>query len=577
MRFARRVGLAAIAAAFSPCFDGERLLELSAASAGERSEAAVAIAGAAAKTSDRPHDRAPRKVPLRPNAGPEAQREAPALTYDAARRMVNLHVPLVSRKGDFDPRHGTTREHSTGWSILQRAHSERDNRRLFGRPQIQAVEASSWHQAKSMDLLERAVKSTENRYNHAVLGPSPKGETIKPKTRVSFGGLTFVPTEILGVDLDEASIRRAEELGFKRDPLQPESDRIKRLFAPLDIGAIRGKEILSNELPGHRFELNKVYRLYRAAMREDAALKPGVPVPRSGTCPPERCFAREIIQWQDRLSPCAKNLRIGVVDTAADTDHPTFQGRRIHTRDFVPGDRLPAPNWHGTGVLALLAGNPEGSTPGLVPDADFFAAGTFFADENGAMATDTASVVQALDWMLENDVKIVNMSFAGPRDELVKDEIEKLSAKDVVLVAAAGNEGPLAEPAYPAAYPQVIAVTAIGKDRLNYRYANRGDHIDVAAPGVDIWTAVPGGKEGYHSGTSFAAPHVTGILALLPRESLKGNKNEILDSAPVVDLGEPGRDTVYGRGLLVAPSFCTPPSENMASAADLSAAAGERH
>ena len=149
-------------------------------------------------------------------------------------------------------------------------------------------------------------------------------------------------------------------------------------------------------------------------------------------------------------------MRIGVVDTAAETDHPTFQGRRIHTRDFVPGDRLPAPNWHGTGVLALLAGNPEGSTPGLVPDADFFAARTFFADENGAMATDTASVVQALDWMLENNVKIVNMSFAGPRDELVKDEIEKLSAKDVVLVAAAGNEGPLAERLIPRPPPKSL-------------------------------------------------------------------------------------------------------------------------
>ena len=116
------------------------------------------------------------------------------------------------------------------------------------------------------------------------------------------------------------------------------------------------------------------------------------------------------------------------------------------------------------------------------------------------MATDTISLLKALEWMKANDVKLINMSFAGPRDELVKDEIEELSSKGITFVAAAGNEGPAAEPAYPAAYPQVIAVTAVTKDLHNYRYANRGDHIDVAAPGVDIWTAVPGGREGFTLG-----------------------------------------------------------------------------
>jgi subtilisin family serine protease len=83
---------------------------------------------------------------------------------------------------------------------------------------------------------------------------------------------------------------------------------------------------------------------------------------------------------------------------------------------------------------------------------------------------------------------------------------------------------------------------------------------------VNIWAAVPGGREGSHSGTSFAAPHVTGIIAVMPRESLTGKKDELLDSMPVIDLGAPGRDPVYGRGLLVAPSFCTPPTDALASA-----------
>ncbi len=184
------------------------------------------------------------------------------------------------------------------------------------------------------------------------------------------------------------------------------------------------------------------------------------------------------------------------------------------------------------------------------------------------MAADTISLLKALDWMRSFDVKIINMSFSGPRDDLVADAIERMSESGVVFVAAAGNEGPTAEPSYPAAYPEVIAVTAVTKDLRNYRYANRGYHIDVAAPGVDIWTAAPGGRAGYHSGTSFAAPHVTAVLAVEPPETLKQRKAELLDDLAVMDLGPEGRDPIYGRGLLLAPSECTPPEtiETVASA-----------
>jgi subtilisin family serine protease len=108
------------------------------------------------------------------------------------------------------------------------------------------------------------------------------------------------------------------------------------------------------------------------------------------------------------------------------------------------------------------------------------------------MAADTLSLLEALDWDEEYRLKVVNMSFSGPRDELVAETIEKLSKRGIIFVAAAGNEGPTAAPSYPAGYPLVIAVTAVTKDLRNYRYANRGDHIDVAASGVRIWTAMPG-------------------------------------------------------------------------------------
>ncbi|MGO9459134.1 MAG: S8 family serine peptidase [Rhodomicrobium sp.] len=484
-----------------------------------------------------------------------------SLGYDAAKHMVRLHMHLgTSGKGDFD-----TRRSGSGTHFYWGKRKEL----------LSSMGDGGWHQAKSLELLEKAVNPTENRFQHAMTMTEPKGESHINKTRLGIGGVSFSPFEVIGVNLDDESIERARSLGFKADVATQGGLRIVRFLVPFSTDAIRGRETLSKEFPGHQFEFNKVYRLYRAQMREDSgAPKASEPASPMHACPPERCFARKLIQWQDHLGACAKGLRIGIVDTGIDTDHPAFSGARIHYENFAPANRPPAPDWHGTGVLAVLAGNPDSGTPGLVPSAEFYAASVFFSEDNGAMATDTFSLMRALAWMKDNDVKIVNMSFAGPHDELVERQVEKLSGEGIVFVAAAGNEGPAAEPAYPAAYPQVIAVTAVTKDLLNYRYANRGEHIDVAAPGVDIWTAVPGAREGFHSGTSFAAPHVTGILALVLRDNPMadksdpiGYKNDLLGSVPVIDLGPPGRDPVYGRGLLVAPSYCAPPSDTVASAA----------
>ncbi len=568
VRFACRFGLTALAAALFLCSGGDwrrgkvvrqacHILCLSAANAGDRGDPKEEQGrwqgengGGAA--------RGPVSAAHRPSSEAEGQHEIYGISYDAAKNMLRLHLHFGTGKSNFDMHRSTS-------SVLPRWGKNKPSLPPLGEP--------GWHQDKSLELLEKSVGVTQDRYQHAMNMPfPPNGSSTIGKTNLSFGGLSFAPYEVLGVGLDDTSIEHAKFLGFIKtgeSSLTAQGDRrIVRFLVPPSWDAPRAQDLLTKELPGHRFETNKIYRLYRAAMKDDLGLaKAGEPVLPGTACPPDRCFARKIIQWQDQLSPCARGQRIGVIDTKIDRTHPTFQGALIHEAGFAPDNRPAAPDWHGTGVLALLAGNPASGTPGLVPRAEFFAASIFFSEANGAMATDTVSLMRALGWMQDNDVRIINMSFAGPPDGLVKDEIEKLRSRGVVLVAAAGNEGPAADPAYPAAYPQVIAVTAVAKDLVNYRYANRGDHIDVAAPGVDIWTAVPGAREGYHSGTSFAAPHVTGILALLPRDSLIGNKNDLLDSLPFQDLGAQGRDPVYGRGLLVAPPYCTPPSETVASAA----------
>ena len=90
------------------------------------------------------------------------------------------------------------------------------------------------------------------------------------------------------------------------------------------------------------------------ARQEPAATVPGT----TPTCAANRCFAKEVIGWKDTLAQCARALKVGVIDTDIDGPHPAFDGRNIHRFDFAPDGRLPAPNWHGTAVLSLLAGSP---------------------------------------------------------------------------------------------------------------------------------------------------------------------------------------------------------------------------
>ena len=121
------------------------------------------------------------------------------------------------------------------------------------------------------------------------------------------------------------------------------------------------------------------------------------------------------------------------------------------------------------------------------------------------------------------------MSFAGPNDVLLGQAIAAAVKHGVTIVAAAGNAGPDAPPAYPGAYPNVIAVTAIDDKDALYQSANRGTYIAVAAPGVDIIGASPNGGYDMSSGTSMAAAHVSGVAALLLEQNPKLTPRNILD------------------------------------------------
>jgi len=242
----------------------------------------------------------------------------------------------------------------------------------------------------------------------------------------------------------------------------------------------------------------------------------------------------------------AMDLRIGIVDSAVDTTHPSLASAAISARPFTRSKDLP--NFHGTAIASIIAADAE-PLRGLAPSAEIYAAAVFERDvERGEIAS-TVSLVKALDWLLSSQVDAINMSLAGPPNRLLEVALNRIIDQGVMVLAAAGNGGPMARPQYPAAYQSVVAVTAVDQRGIAFRLANRGDYLDLAAPGVNLRHAVAGGGYAASSGTSFAVPFVVTAAAALKHQDPGSDVVSRLYSA-AVDIGPPGRDDIYGYGLL---------------------------
>ncbi len=243
-----------------------------------------------------------------------------------------------------------------------------------------------------------------------------------------------------------------------------------------------------------------------------------------------------------------RNVPVAVIDTGIDVSHPVLSKSVALSFDAV-GNGPPKVQQHGTAIAGLIAG--KGKVKGVAPLSNLLAVRAFYMHPvYKRPVTSSAILLRALDWSFVNKARIFNLSFAGPYDPLVKAALTSASNKGVILVAAAGNGGSKAAPAYPAAYENVIAITALDhKDKL-YAHANRGNYLTVAAPGVDV--LVPTLKRGYRysSGTSLAAAHISGLVALLLERHPEASAKQILDAIrnSAHDLGPKGHDVQFGAG-----------------------------
>jgi len=251
-------------------------------------------------------------------------------------------------------------------------------------------------------------------------------------------------------------------------------------------------------------------------------------------------------------------LRIAVIDNGIDSSHPAFAGRLLPGYDFLDDDSDPAEvegtmYGHGTAVagLALLT----------APNASILPLRAFSGDGVG----DIFSIADAIYFALDQGVEVINCSFGTYTNYPIIDEaIDSALTAGVSLVAAVGNDA-VSTPSYPAAYPGVIGVSALTADELVAGFSNFGSHVDVSAPGEAVYTTMAGSPYdwGTVSGTSFAAPFVSGALVLLkerrPELGPTTIETDVKSSARVqTQWGEiPVPHTHYGFGILNAGQLLT--------------------
>ena len=240
----------------------------------------------------------------------------------------------------------------------------------------------------------------------------------------------------------------------------------------------------------------------------------------------------------------ACGCNIGLIDTGVATNLAYFKHVTLVQRAF--NAKTPLPKLHGTAVAHLMAGTKRsraGATRIFV--ADIF---------GGPRETSGSSfaLIKALDWLAAQNVPVINISLSGPRNPAVAKAIARVSAKGHTIVAAAGNDGPAAPPVFPGAYQGVIGVTAVDGANRIYRYANRGTYVDFSARGVAVPAIDAKGAVRDATGTSFAAPIIAARLAreLRAPDSAAAQKAIRTLEAEARDLGPPGRDTIYGAGLI---------------------------
>lgn len=251
------------------------------------------------------------------------------------------------------------------------------------------------------------------------------------------------------------------------------------------------------------------------------------------------------------LSKGAENVVVAVVDTGVALNHPDLKGHLIDGYNVVDPAASPEDDvGHGThvaGVISALTDNGQGIA-GMTWLNKIMPVKVLDSTGMGS----TYAVAEGIIWAADHGAKIINLSLGNYASaQFLHDAIKYAYDRDVVLIAATGNDN-TSQPGFPAAYPEVLAVSATNSNGEKASFSNYGDYIDVVAPGENIASTYIGNQYAALSGTSMASPHVTALAALIRSANPALKNTEVYDiiRKSTTDLGDAGKDVYFGYGQI---------------------------
>ena len=251
--------------------------------------------------------------------------------------------------------------------------------------------------------------------------------------------------------------------------------------------------------------------------------------------------------WQNGYT--GKGVKIGIIDSGIANHSDLAIAGGV---SFV-GQSYDDDHGHGTHVAGIVGAKHNGvGVAGIAPNAEIYAIKSIKSDGFG----DVVDVLKGIDWAIENQMDIINLSFGDLEySDALYEGVVKATNRGILIVAASGNEGNASGTGntlnYPARYEEVISVAAVNRQLNRAEFSGTGPTNDFAAPGVDIYSTYLNGQYATYNGTSMAAPHIAGVLALLKEQYPYLSAKQLYEGLQLLakDLGTPGADDLYGYGL----------------------------